>query len=113
MARSRRDAIVQVPAISPLLKDGSQILLREMPMSHRTLAGQRLIALFVLGWLVFNYPLLALFNDTRTWLGLPLLYGYLFAAWALFIVLLAVIVEQGASRKTSTRAVGSEPASKD
>lgn len=82
-------------------------------MSHRTRAGQRLVALFVLGWLVFNYPLLALFNDTRTWLGLPLLYGYLFAAWALFIVLLAVIVEQGASRKTSTRAVGSEPAPKD
>jgi hypothetical protein len=113
IAHCSRNAILQAPAVLPLLKVGSQFLLREMPMSHRTLVGQRLIALFVLGWLLFNYPLLALFNDTRTWLGFPLLYGYLFVAWALFIALLAVIVEQGVSRKTPTRAVGSEPASKD
>jgi hypothetical protein len=113
IAHWSRDAILQAPAVLPLLKVDSQFLLREMPMLHRTLVAQRLIALFVLGWLLFNYPLLALFNDARTWLGLPLLYGYLFAAWALFIALIAVIVEQGASRKTPTRAVESEPASKD
>jgi hypothetical protein len=82
-------------------------------MSHRTLVGQRLIALFVLGCLLFNYPLLALFNGTRSWFGIPLLYGYLFVAWALFIGLLAFIVERGASGNKPARAVESEPASKD
>jgi hypothetical protein len=59
-----------------------------------TLTGQRLIALLVLGWLLFNYPLLALFNDAATWCGIPLLVAYLFGAWALFIALLALIVER-------------------
>ncbi|CAN7759380.1 hypothetical protein D9M68_218910 [compost metagenome] len=68
-------------------------------MLRRTLVGHRLIALFALGWLLFNYPLLALFNDTLTWFGIPLLYGYLFAAWAILIGLLAFTVEQGAPRK--------------
>lgn len=61
---------------------------------NRTLVGQRLIALLALGWLMFNYPLLALFNDAATWCGIPLLYAYLFGAWALFIALLALIVER-------------------
>ncbi len=61
---------------------------------NRILIGQRLAALLVLGWLLFNYPLLALFNDAAIWCGIPLLYAYLFGAWALFIALLAWIVER-------------------
>ncbi len=61
-------------------------------MLIRNLTGQRLVALLALGWMMFNYPLLALFNDARTWFGVPLLYAYLFGAWALFIGLLALIV---------------------
>lgn len=68
-------------------------------MPRRTLAGQRLAALFMLGWLLFNYPLLALFNDAGTWFGVPLLYAYLFIAWALFIGLLALIAERESRRK--------------
>lgn len=63
-------------------------------IANSNLIGQRLIALLVLGWLLFNYPLLALFNDAATWCGIPLLYAYLFGAWALFIALLALIVER-------------------
>jgi hypothetical protein len=81
-------------------------------MSHRTLVGQRLIASFVLGWLLFNYPLLALFNGTHTWFGIPALYGYLFVAWALFIGLLAFITEQGAPGKKPALPATSAPASK-
>ena len=62
-------------------------------MSYRSLTGQRMVALFVLGWLLFNFPLLALFNDGATWSGIPRLYAYLFLAWALFIGLLALVVE--------------------
>lgn len=69
-------------------------LQKRSALFNHTLVGQRLIALLVLGWLLFNYPLLALFNDAATWCGIPLLYAYLFGAWALFIVLLALIVER-------------------
>jgi hypothetical protein len=63
-----------------------------MPKSSRK--GQRLVGLFLLGCLLFNYPLLALFNSRATVFGIPLLYAYLFAAWTLLIVLVAVIVER-------------------
>ena len=68
-------------------------------MLRRNLVGHRLIALFALGWLLFNYPLLALFNNTLTWFGIPRLYAYLFAAWAVLIVLLAFTAEQEAPRQ--------------
>jgi len=55
--------------------------------------GPRLLALFLLGCLLFNYPLLALFNVRGTVFGIPLLYAYLFCAWALLIALVAVVME--------------------
>ena len=63
-----------------------------MPKSSRK--GQRLIGLFLLGCLLFNYPLLALFNLRATVLGVPLLYVYLFAAWGLLIALVALVMER-------------------
>ncbi len=63
-------------------------------MLHRPLVGQRLVASFALGWLLFNYPVLALFNDTGTWFGIPRLFAYLFVVWAALIGLLAFIVER-------------------
>ena len=63
-------------------------------MLHRTLIGQRLIALFIFGCLAFNYPLLSLFNSAGTWFGIPRLYAYLFLVWILFIGLLAFIAEK-------------------
>ena len=56
--------------------------------------GERLIGLFLLGCLLFNFPLLALFNVRVTVLGIPLLYAYLFVAWALLIALVAMIMER-------------------
>jgi hypothetical protein len=56
--------------------------------------GQRLVGVFLLGCLLFNYPLLALFNLRATFLGVPALYAYLFAAWALVIALVAFVVER-------------------
>jgi hypothetical protein len=56
--------------------------------------GERLIGLFLLGCLLFNFPMLALFNVRETVFGVPLLYAYLFVAWGLLIALLAVIMER-------------------
>ena len=55
--------------------------------------GQRLIAAFLFGCLLFNYPLLYLFNIDFRVLGLPLLYVYAFAAWGLLILLTAAVLE--------------------
>ena len=51
--------------------------------------------IFVLGCLLFNYPLLALFNVQAGFFGVPALYAYLFAAWALVISLVAAVMERG------------------
>ena len=56
--------------------------------------GQRLTALCLLGFLLFNYPILALFNLPSTMLGIPVLYAWLFCGWALLIALMAWVVEK-------------------
>jgi len=53
--------------------------------------SQRFIALCMLGLLLFNYPILALFNVTGTVFGVPLLYAYIFIAWAALIAMMAYV----------------------
>jgi len=55
--------------------------------------GQRFVALCMLGTLLFNYPVLALFNVHGTLLGVPVLYAYMFVAWGALIALMALIAE--------------------
>ena len=63
------------------------------------LGAQRLLALFVAGWLLFTFPLLSLWDrDTLLW-GLPLFPAALFLIWVALIVLLAWIVESSADDK--------------
>ena len=56
--------------------------------------GQRLIALCLLGFLLFNYPVLALFHLPSAVLGIPVLYAWIFFAWAVLIALMAWVVEK-------------------
>jgi hypothetical protein len=63
-------------------------------MIRPSLKGQRLAALFLLGVLLFNYPLLDLFADRGRVLGVPVLYVYVFGAWTLLIALMAIVVEK-------------------
>ena len=63
-------------------------------MTKSSRRGARLVALFLLGCLLFNYPLLALFNVRASVFGIPLLYAYLFAAWALLIALVAFVMQR-------------------
>ena len=62
-------------------------------MQEHERKGQRLIALFVLGCLLFNYPVLSLFNVPAEAFGVPVLYAYIFAAWALLVALMALAAE--------------------
>lgn len=63
-------------------------------MIRPSIKGQRLVALFLLGFLLFNYPLLDLFTSPTQFLGIPSLYAYVFVVWALLIGLMALVVEK-------------------
>ncbi|CAI06217.1 hypothetical protein [Aromatoleum aromaticum] len=63
---------------------------------RKGLAGQRLVAVFLTGVLLFNYPVLSLFDRPESFLGLPMLWVFLFGIWALLLVAVAWIVERGA-----------------
>ena len=64
-------------------------------MKTRGARGPRLVCLFLLGVLLFNYPVLALFNVRGSFAGVPILYAYLFIAWGLLIGLVAWVMERG------------------
>jgi hypothetical protein len=63
-------------------------------MDQANLRGQRLVALAMLGCVLFNYPILAIFNVPAAVAGIPVLYAYIFVAWALLIALMALAVER-------------------
>lgn len=58
------------------------------------LLAQRLVALFLLGCLLFNFPFLALFNHAGELLGIPVLYAYIFGVWLALIIAIALVVER-------------------
>lgn len=63
--------------------------------------GERLIGLFLLGAAAFSPPLLRIFGQDTAPLGWPLLYLYIFGAWAGLILLVAFLVERRAPRAAS------------
>jgi hypothetical protein len=64
-------------------------------MNRSSIKGQRLVAMFFIGCLLFNYPLLYLFNSAVEVFEIPLLYAYVFGAWAGLIGLMALAIERG------------------
>lgn len=52
---------------------------------------KRLIGLFLLGYLLFNYPLISIVNLPVRIGGIPVLYAYIFGVWVLMISLVALI----------------------
>ncbi|MGD9833098.1 MAG: hypothetical protein AB7U92_10145 [Piscinibacter sp.] len=59
------------------------------------LLHQRLAGLFALALLLFNFPLIALWDRDVTLLGVPLFPAALFLVWALLIAALAWLMERG------------------
>lgn len=60
------------------------------------LAGQRLVAAFIAGAVLFNYPVISLLDRAEPFFGMPMLWVCLFAIWIAIIALVAWIVERGA-----------------
>ena len=67
-------------------------------MGNDTRRNGRFVALFLLGFFLFNDPILSLFDVPLAVNGIPLLYGYLFAAWLLLIVLVRLAATSGSRR---------------
>ncbi len=63
-------------------------------MKRSDVTGQRLVAIFLMGCVLLNYPILALFARPVELAGIPLLFAWVFAAWVLLIVLMAVVTER-------------------
>ncbi|MDN3517622.1 hypothetical protein QWY84_08380 [Aquisalimonas lutea] len=56
--------------------------------------AERLVALFAVAFLLLNYPLLSLFAGDALAFGIPVLYLYLFLAWAGVIALTGWIMSR-------------------
>jgi hypothetical protein len=56
--------------------------------------GPRLAAIFMMGCVLLDYPILSLFARPDDVAGIPLLYAYVFGAWALLVALMAAVVER-------------------
>lgn len=54
----------------------------------------RLVAVILAGAVALNYPLLYVFSGEWLLFGIPVLYLYLFAMWAIFIAVVALITER-------------------
>ena len=60
---------------------------------HKRLGSQRLVALFAGGWVLFNFPLLGLWDRDATVWGIPLFPLALFLLWGGLIAMLAWLME--------------------
>ncbi|GEM_PF-256483 len=60
-------------------------------MTPESIKSKRIFSIFLLGCLVFNFPILSLFNYKIFIWGIPLLYIYLFFVWGVIIISLILI----------------------
>ena len=56
--------------------------------------GERLGLLFLLGVLLISFPILAIFHQAQTFVGIPVLYLYLFGVWTAGIVAVFILVRR-------------------
>jgi hypothetical protein len=57
------------------------------------IAAQRLLALYAAGWVLFDVPLLTLWERDASVLGVPLLPAALFVGWGVLIALAGWVAE--------------------
>lgn len=72
-------------------------LVKRRGRMREALLHQRLVALFAAALLLFNYPLIALWDHDLTVMGVPLFPAALFGVWALLIVALGWLLESAGS----------------
>jgi hypothetical protein len=78
-------------------------------MSRPGLTQERLVALFLLGVLLFTPPFLGIFNRPDRIFGIPSLYLYLFAAWTMLIVLVTLAIESSNAEEAEAEETAEGP----
>ncbi len=63
-------------------------------MMFKRLDSQRLLALFLWGWLMLNFPLLGLWDRDADVAGLPFFPLAIFVLWGLLIAAMAWLMER-------------------
>ena len=56
--------------------------------------GSQLIILVLVFVVLLNYPVLQIFDREELWLGMPVLYFYLFFIWLMLIVVVGLVVRK-------------------
>ena len=64
-------------------------------MTPESLKNRRLVGVFLLACILFNYPILSLFNLETHLFGIPILYLYVFFIWLMIIVLIVLVTRFG------------------
>jgi heme/copper-type cytochrome/quinol oxidase subunit 2 len=62
-------------------------------MTPESYISKRLVGLFLLGFVLFNYPVISLFNIDKFWFGIPILYLYVFGVWFILVMLIVLITK--------------------
>ena len=70
-------------------------------MNSKNRKVMKLVGVFFLGCVFFNYPILSLFNIDAFVMELPLFYVCLFSGWAIIIFFILVITETGRKQNNS------------
>lgn len=50
------------------------------------------IVFFIIGFIMINYPFINIFNKPYEICGIPLLFLYIYCCWAIFIVVIYILV---------------------
>ena len=58
-----------------------------LAMTMKQIHKQKLVILSVALFVLFNAPVLLMFNSAENYFGLPVIYGYIFTVWLLSSVL--------------------------
>ena len=64
-------------------------------MADEISKNSRFAGLFLLGTFLFSYPVMTVFNISKCVCRIPLFYLYLFAAWAVLILLIGLCTRAG------------------
>lgn len=67
------------------------------PLSLFALRTKRSTGFLIVAFLFFNYPLISIANQPKLFLGIPVLYLYLFILWITIIVISSLIINRNSS----------------
>ena len=70
-------------------------------MNSKNRKVMKLVGVFFLGCVFFNYPIMSLFNIDAFVMGLPLFYVCLFSGWAIIIIFILAVTETGRKQNNS------------